>query len=62
MNRAVVFCPTTLAACTTTTHVVPAGQDTYMISAANDSCGNCIPAQIQATQQASEYCSKMNRP
>ena len=32
-----------------------------MISAANDSCGNCAPAQIQATQQASEYCSKMNK-
>lgn len=32
-----------------------------MISAANDTCGNCEPPQIRATEQASAYCSKMSK-
>jgi hypothetical protein len=50
-----------LSACATTTQIVPAGQDTYMISAANDTCGNCTPPQIRVTQQASEYCAKQSK-
>ena len=45
----------------TTSEVVPAGKDTYMISAANDTCGNCTPPQIRAAQQASAYCSAMSK-
>jgi hypothetical protein len=52
---------TGLAGCATTTQIVPAGQDTYMVSAANDTCGNCTPPEIRATQQASEYCTKLGR-
>lgn len=50
-----------LAGCVTTSQIVPAGKDTYMISAANDACGNCTPPQIRATEQASAYCAKMSR-
>jgi hypothetical protein len=38
--------------CATTTRVVPAGKDTCMVSAVNDTCGNCTPPEIRATQQA----------
>ena len=50
-----------LAGCVTTSNIVPAGKDTYMISAANDACGNCAPAQIRATEQASAYCAKLGK-
>ena len=50
-----------LAACVTTSNVVPAGQDAYMISAANDTCGNCTPPQIRVTQEASAYCTKLGK-
>ena len=50
-----------LAGCVTTSQVVPAGKDPYMISAANDTCGNCTPPQIRATEQASAYCAKMSK-
>ena len=32
-----------------------------MISAANDTCGNCTPPQIRATEQASAYCAKTSK-
>ena len=50
-----------LLACVTTSQVVPAGQDTYMISAANDTCGNCTPPQLRATERASAYCAKAGK-
>jgi hypothetical protein len=50
-----------LTACASTSKIVPAGQDTYMISAANETCGNCTPPQIRATEQASEYCTKVGK-
>lgn len=50
-----------LAGCVTTTQVVPAGKDTYMISAANDTCGNCQPPQIRASEQASAYCARSGK-
>jgi len=50
-----------LAACVTTSRIVPAGKDTYMISASNDACANCTPAQIRATEQASTYCTSMGK-
>lgn len=50
-----------LAGCVTTSKVVPAGQDTYMISAGNDACGNCTPPQIRATEQANAHCAAMNK-
>src|SRR3954453_7620796 len=36
-------------------------QDTYMISAANDTCGNCTPPEIRASEQASAYCERQGR-
>ena len=50
-----------LTGCVTTSQIVPAGQDTFMVSAANDSCGNCTPPLIRATEQASAYCTKLSR-
>lgn len=50
-----------LSACATTSQIVPAGQDTYMVSAANDTCGNCTPPQIRATEQAGAYCKSLGR-
>ena len=50
-----------LVGCVTTTKVVPTGLDTYMISAANDACGNCTPARMRVAQQASDYCAKLSR-
>ena len=50
-----------LAGCVTTSDLVPAGQDTYMISAANDTCGNCTPPQIRVTQAANAYCKKLGK-
>jgi hypothetical protein len=32
-----------------------------MISAANDTCGNCTPPQIRAARQASAYCATMSK-
>jgi hypothetical protein len=32
-----------------------------MISAANDTCGNCEPPQVRATEQASAYCAKIDK-
>jgi hypothetical protein len=32
-----------------------------MVSAANDTCGNCAPPQIRATQQAHEYCKALGK-
>jgi hypothetical protein len=61
--RSAIFagCFVLLSACVTTSKIVPAGKDTYMISAANDTCGNCTPPEIRATEQASEYCTKMGK-
>jgi hypothetical protein len=50
-----------LAGCVTTSKIVPAGQDTYKIGAANDDCGNCAPPRIRLVEQASDYCSKMGK-
>jgi hypothetical protein len=61
MKRLVVSCASLIAGCVTTSQIVPAGKDTYMISAANDACGNCTPPQIRATEQASAYCAKMSK-
>lgn len=62
MTRIAIFAAVALlAGCVTTSKIVPAGQDTYMISAANDTCGNCEPPQIRATKQASAYCAAMNK-
>jgi hypothetical protein len=50
-----------LCGCVTTSKVVPAGKDAYMISAGNDACGNCTPPQIRATEQANAYCAAMSK-
>jgi hypothetical protein len=50
-----------LAGCVTTSQIVPAGADTYMVSAANDTCGNCTPPEIRASEQANAYCAKMGK-
>ena len=50
-----------LAACVTAGKIVPAGQDTYMIGAANEGCGNCAPPRIRLIEQASDYCWKMGK-
>lgn len=50
-----------VAGCVTTSQIVPAGQDTYMVSAANDACGNCTPPLIRVTQQASAYCAALSK-
>lgn len=50
-----------LTGCVTTSEVVPAGQDTYMVSAANDTCGNCTPPEIRVAQTASAYCAKQSK-
>lgn len=61
MRRITVTCALVLSGCVTTSHIVPAGQDTFMISAANDTCGNCEPPQVRATEQASAYCTKIDK-
>lgn len=61
MKSMVIVPALLLAGCVTTSKVVPAGQDTYMISAANDACGNCTPALVRATEQANAYCQKMGK-
>lgn len=55
-----------LAACVTRStvpaeQVVSVGQDTYMISGANESCGNCVPPEIRATERASAYCARSGK-
>jgi hypothetical protein len=50
-----------LTGCMTTSKIVPAGKDTYMISAANDTCGNCTPPQIRVTEEASNYCARISK-
>lgn len=50
-----------LTGCVTTSKIVPAGENTFMISAANDTCGNCTPPEVRATEQASAYCSKQGK-
>ena len=63
LTAVALLVPTMLAltACVTTSKIVPAGQDTFMISAANDTCGNCTPPHIRVTEQASTYCAKMSK-
>jgi hypothetical protein len=50
-----------LSACVTTSQIVPAGADTYMVSAANDTCGNCTPPQIRAAKEANDYCTSLGK-
>jgi hypothetical protein len=50
-----------LAGCVTTSKIVPAGESTYMISAANDACGNCEPPEIRIAQQATAHCAAMGK-
>jgi 2-iminobutanoate/2-iminopropanoate deaminase len=52
--------PLVVAGCVSTDNIVPAGPDTYMISAANDRCSSCIPPRVRATNKASDYCAKRN--
>jgi 2-iminobutanoate/2-iminopropanoate deaminase len=52
--------PLAVAGCVSTDNVVPAGQDAYTISAENDRCSSCTPAQFRATNKASAYCAKKN--
>lgn len=61
MKTAVIGLGLLLAGCVTTSKIVPAGPDTYLISAANDSCGNCTPPQIRAAEQANAHCAAMNK-
>ena len=61
MRLAVIAMAVLLAACVTTSQIVPAGTDTYMISAANDTYGNCTPPEIRVTEQASAYCAKQSK-
>ena len=61
MRIAVIATTLALTACVTTSKVVPAGQDTYMISAANDTCGNCTPPEIRASEQANAYCANLHK-
>lgn len=61
MRYVLVCCAVIISGCVTTSQIVPGGQDTYMVSAANDACGNCTPPQIRVTEQASAYCSKLGK-
>jgi hypothetical protein len=61
MKFAAIAIAALLTGCVTTSKIVPAGPDTYMISAANDACGNCAPAEIRANEQASAYCAKQSK-
>lgn len=61
MKRAFVVFAASLAGCTTTANVVPAGQDTYVISAENDRCSSCSSPHTRATQRATEYCLETNK-
>ena len=61
MKIAVFAALALLVGCVTTSKIVPAGADTYMISAANDTCANCTPPEIRASEQASAYCAKQGK-
>jgi len=61
MKIAVVVITALISGCVTTSRIVPAGTDTYMISAANDACANCAPPEIRAAEQASAYCEKLGK-
>jgi len=58
---AVIAAVALLTGCVTTSKIVPAGTDTFMISAANDTCGNCTPPEIRATEQAVAYCKSLGK-
>jgi len=49
-----------LAACVTTSKVVPAGKDSYMVVASVD-CANCTPSQVRAVDQANAYCGTLSK-
>jgi hypothetical protein len=67
MRNVLVAALPLLAACVGTTkvvpegQVVPAGQDTYMISGLNLTCGNCEPPEYRAEKQAGAYCGKAGK-
>jgi hypothetical protein len=61
MKAGIALIALALIGCATTTKIVPAGQDTYMISAANDACGNCTPPEFRISEQASSYCASMSK-
>jgi hypothetical protein len=61
MRIAIFAAAVLLTGCVTTSKIVPAGTDTYMISAANDACGNCSPPEIRLTEQATAYCAKQSK-
>ena len=50
-----------LASCVTTSDVVSASQEMYMISAANNGCSDCEPPKSRATRRANAYCAKLNK-
>jgi hypothetical protein len=50
-----------LSACATTSKTVPAGPDTYTISAANRLCAGCTPAVIRANDRATALCAKQQK-
>lgn len=61
MNKWICVIALTLAGCITTSHVVPTGKDTYMVTASTDPCGNCTPTQIRAAEQANTYCAALSK-
>jgi hypothetical protein len=60
-KRAFLVLAVSLAGCTTSPTVVPAGQDTYVASAENNRCSSCTSPQSRATQRATEYCLERNK-
>jgi len=50
-----------LAACVTTSDIVPVGKDAYVVSAVNGTCGYCRPPKTRATDQAGAYCARMGK-
>lgn len=50
-----------LAGCVTAPKIAPVGKDTYLVTASNDACGNCTPAEIRAAREATSYCAAQSK-
>lgn len=61
MRNALFAALALLAACATTSNVVPAGQDLHTITGDNQTCGNCESPELRATKRASEYCAQSGK-
>jgi hypothetical protein len=58
--KTIIVAALLLAACVTTSKVVPAGKDSFMIVASVD-CANCTPSQVRAVDQANAYCGTLSK-